>query len=233
VRIAQLSHPTAAAAAAQRQTQGAVLGGTFCAHYLYMPCVAVLIKEFFPNARIVAVYREPTCRAISSFLARRAAVLGLGNIINVTDAETHKLLRRCTREHSLAHVVNFDLRYFHRGRDHGPKATAWDVFKGGFAVKNGSGYEGNEICWLRPELSLLYVTLSSSLLPRETPKVDAVSHRKAALLVSTTSLRASGRAVYTSQPYSLRWYLPPESGRTGFDQRPNVGPQFASLNRAH
>ena len=35
--------------------------------------------------------------------------------------------------------------------------------------------------------------------------------------VSTTQLTASGRAVYTFQLYSPRSYLPPESGRTGFD----------------
>ena len=37
-----------------------------------------------------------------------------------------------------------------------------------------------------------------------------------AALVSTTQLRASGRTVYTLQLYSLRSYLPPERGRTGF-----------------
>jgi hypothetical protein len=88
----------------QRQTQGQVLGGAFCAHYLYQPCVAVLIKELFPKAKVVAVYREPTCRAISSFLAKRNAAEGL-NVVAVPDTATRKDLRRCYSQHSCVFLL--------------------------------------------------------------------------------------------------------------------------------
>jgi len=39
-----------------------------------------------------------------------------------------------------------------------------------------------------------------------------------------------GRAVYTLQLYSLRSYLPPESGHTGFDLRPRSQAEQSPLN---
>ena len=57
----------------------------------------------------------------------------------------------------LAHFVDFELRYFNRWREHNPNLPALDCWKSGFTVKADSGFVGNEICWQKPELSLLYV----------------------------------------------------------------------------
>ena len=48
-------------------------------------------------------------------------------------------------------------------------------------------------------------------------QLEVRPHARPPSQVSTSKLRANGRAVYTLQPYSLRSYLPPERGLAGFD----------------
>jgi len=61
---------------------------------------------------------------------------------------------------------------------------------------------------------------AENLPPRDTPVVYVANHQVEPVPAPPflqLQLRSSGRAVYTRRICSLRSYVPPESGRTGFD----------------